>query len=95
MKPLGNLKRHFWLVKRMAKTTGVDLAAARDGGQLSQKDWAQMVSRCRTCSTPEACSRWLDSAALNGGAEVQPEYCENKDRLNSLKSGTTAPCATD
>lgn len=95
MKPLGSLKRHFWLVKRMAKTTGVDLAQARAEGTLTQKEWAGMVGRCRTCSAPGACAKWLDMAALEGGAEVQPAYCENRDRLQSLKKEDAALCGHD
>ncbi|MCG7573491.1 DUF6455 family protein [Phaeobacter sp. CNT1-3] len=95
MKPLGSLKRHFWLAKRMAKTTGVDLEQARADGALSQRDWAGMVARCRSCTAPEACSNWLDKSALSGGAESQPTYCENRARLQSLKPETTTLCGQD
>lgn len=86
MKPLGQLKRHFWLAKRMAKTTGVDLAEARDAEDLSHKDWALMVQKCRTCTDPERCARWLDNPERREGAETPLAFCENKTRFRDLKT---------
>lgn len=86
MKPLGQLKRHFWLAKQMAKTTGVDLASAREAGDLEQKDWAAMVHRCRSCSDPGRCARWLEDPGREIGAEVPLAFCENKTRFEALKS---------
>ena len=42
-------KKHYWLAKRMAKTTGADLVAAYQAGELGQEEWAQMVHKCRGC----------------------------------------------
>lgn len=86
MKPLGQLKRHFWLAKRMAKTSGVDLAEARAEGDLSHKDWASMVQGCRACSDPERCARWLDNPERLEGAETPLAFCENKTRFQDLKT---------
>lgn len=85
MKPLGSVKRHYWLVKRMAETTGVDLVKARARGALPQADWANMVSQCQTCRAPGACSKWLDAFDTTADVAEQPDYCVNRDQLQALK----------
>lgn len=93
MQPLGDEKDHFWLAQRMAKTTGVDLVEAFDTGALGSQDWADMVTRCRGCSAPEKCGRWLDS---HYSAASQPGYCENRSKFADLQnlSGQKDPADT-
>lgn len=81
MKPLGSLKQHYWLAKRMAQAGDVDLVEARARGDLDQAAWARMVQTCRGCEDPEKCRRWLDSHADAG--EV-PDLCANHDRFVRL-----------
>lgn len=85
MKPLGRFKRHFWLAKRMAKATGTDLANAREAGQLRQPEWAAMVTRCRSCSEPERCTRWLAAAEQSGRRAEAPSFCLNGDRFSEVR----------
>ncbi|MGH1424474.1 MAG: DUF6455 family protein [Pseudooceanicola sp.] len=85
MKPLGDVKRHFWLVKRMAKANGVDVNAAVRSGQLSESDWADVVTRCRTCSHPDTCEyRLAEGELAQDHAPRIPDFCENRDLFRSL-----------
>ncbi len=40
---------------------------------------SELVARCRTCSKPGACAKWLD--ALEIEAPRAPAYCVNRGRL--------------
>jgi formate dehydrogenase maturation protein FdhE len=83
VKPLGDRKRHFWMAQRMAKTTGANLVAAYDQGELDQQEWAQMVQNCRGCDWTEKCERWLQN---NAQSEIVPESCPNCGRFAQLQS---------
>lgn len=82
MKPLGPVRRHYWLLQDMARTTGVDLAAALERGTIEKADWAGMVRACRECDWDKGCRRWL-----RGGPEVDvaPRDCRNRTRLAALR----------
>lgn len=85
--PLGDERHHYWLVRRMAKATGVDLAAAHEAGELPQELWSDMVQRCRGCGWEReggGCARWL-SLQVPGEATA-PEPCVNRDRLDALST---------
>lgn len=80
MKPLGEPRRHFWLVQKMAQKQGVDLTGAMARGDLDQADWAGMVTRCRGCTGAEACAQMPEQ----GGSGELPEYCRNRERFRIL-----------
>ncbi|WP_309301306.1 DUF6455 family protein [Roseovarius sp. TE539] len=82
MKPLGNERRHYWLLKRMAQTTGADPVAARANGYLDCADWSRMVQRCRGCAWRDACDRWL---AETTAAPAAPKPCRNRAALALMK----------
>lgn len=82
MKPLGEQRRHFWLLQRMARKTGVDLVRAFDGAAMSGADWAETVRNCRTCDWTEGCEVWLRGGEA---AQVPPKPCRNRARLAVLK----------
>lgn len=84
VRPMWSLSRHYWLAKRMAKATGVDLAAAMDVAALTQSDWADMVRRCRGCAWREGCERWLDTCEK--GERPVPGGCENREKFQRLKT---------
>ena len=84
MKPMGDSRRHYWLVKGMAHKLGADLTAAFDTGELSPEDWSGMVEACRTCAEPGRCRRWLDTRE---DATAAPGYCKNAARLEGLARG--------
>ncbi len=85
MKPLGDVRRHFFLVKRMARVTGADIDSARLNGWLDDEEWAATVTRCRGCACAEACECWLSEGEKAGaGRRSVPTACENRDLLRSL-----------
>ena len=84
---LGTPVDHLWLAQRMAKTMGVDLCSAYDAGDLSQQEWASMLTRCRGCAWTEGCSDFLHRATLPD-AETQaetPHDCRNATRFDALR----------
>lgn len=83
-KALGDKIEHMWLVQRMAKTVGVDLAAAMETGTLSSDDWSKLVSRCRGCAWADGCNEWLDEQFTV--VESAPGECINGDVMNGLRS---------
>ena len=83
MKPLGKVRRHYWLVKRMAGLNGLDLAQASARGDLDQEAWADVVQRCRTCVWTAGCERYL--ARAEGGEDL-PEKCLNRVSLATLRA---------
>jgi hypothetical protein len=83
--PLGDPGDHYWLVQRMAKTCGVDMAKASEAGCIDQRNWVKMVQRCRSCQWTEGCERWLSRLELESGAHpAPPEDCLNAAILNGL-----------
>ncbi len=82
-RPLGDEQKHLWMARRMAKTVGVDLAAAYEAGTLSQEEWAETVQRCRGCDWAEGCDHWLPEHAE--GVEHAPRACVNADLWDRLK----------
>ena len=81
MRPLGPTSRHILLVNGMAKAVGADLSASVAEGDLTQTDYAAMVTRCRGCSQPGACETLLRSPE---GTDETPNYCRNADLLARL-----------
>ena len=81
---LGAENEHYWLVQRMAKATGVNLVQAMDDGVLTQKDWAGIVTRCRTCQWTEGCDRWLNAPTED--TRDLPDTCLNSTRLARIKT---------
>ncbi len=81
--PLGDVTEHYWLVQRMAKAVGVDLAQAQDLGVLRQEDWAGMVQTCRGCDWADGCPHWMERTQA---ADAAPSRCVNRDRFEDLRS---------
>lgn len=81
---LGDTTEHFWLIQRMAKTSGLDLAEAMHKGALDQDEWASMITRCRGCAWAEGCHRWLD--VVDQTSDTAPEPCLNRARMTELKT---------
>lgn len=74
MQTLGEARPHYWLTLEMAKTCGVDLGQAMRDGILREDEYAQAITRCRTCAKPSACRAWLSSRET---ADTPPGYCRN------------------
>jgi hypothetical protein len=90
-KPLGDANAHYWMVQKMARATGVDLATEAAEGRLSHDDWATMLHRCRGCSWERdgGCSRWMEITALDGQQDV-PSACENVDTFRAFAAPADA-----
>lgn len=82
---LGNIYRHLWLVKRLANSAEIDLDTALASGQLNQKDFAQMVTRCRASGCDGACALHLSKLRPGEQGEV-PSFCAIYDALCCLKA---------
>lgn len=82
---LGPETDHYWLVQRMARTTGVDLVQAMDAGVLDPSGWSRIVTRCRACQWAEGCSHWLDASARQDAAADLPTPCLNRATLAKIR----------
>jgi hypothetical protein len=82
--PLGDIERHFWLTRSVAKAMGVNLSEAMAERRLSTDDYANMVTRCRAAGCQDACQRWL-AAQTGPRAEGPPEYCANANIHKQLR----------
>ena len=82
MQTLGNARDHFWRVIKMAKANRVDMSDALDRGTISEGDYADMITRCRSCGQVGKCDRLLaDMPKL----DAAPSYCENAATFARLK----------
>ena len=80
MQTLGEIRPHMFRVLGMAKSRGVDLAAAKADGQITQADFANMVTTCRGCTDPEACARLMEQRRA-------VPFCPNADTFTRLAKG--------
>ena len=81
--PLGDIERHFWLTRSVARTIGVSFTEALAEKRLTEEDYAELVTRYRAVECTEPCQLWL--ACQQGRAEAAPEFCTNAEMLNSLR----------
>ncbi len=80
--PLGDIERHFWLTRSVARVLGISLSEAMADGRMSAGDYAQMVTRCRAGGCHQMCEHWL--ACPTNARSKAPEHCANADLYNSL-----------
>ncbi|WP_204112932.1 DUF6455 family protein [Shimia biformata] len=83
MKPLGKTNTHYWLAQQMAKITETDLVTAMEKAELTQADWAEMVTACRGCNWGDKCQKWLDLHPEP--VETAPKSCCNGTRYEALR----------
>jgi len=81
--PLGDIERHFWLTRSVARSIGVNLSDAMAENCLSPGDYTTMVTQCRAQGCFEACQRWLASQT-SAIADGPPEYCANAEMFTEL-----------
>lgn len=79
---LGDIEKHFWLTRSVARCIGVSLSEAMATGQLTPQGYAELVTRCRASGCSEKCAQWL--AARQRRADTAPEFCANAESLNKL-----------
>lgn len=82
--PLGDIERHFWLSRSVARSIGVNLSNAMADKRLSSEEYTMMITRCRAQGCHEACQRWL-AAQTGDRPNTPPEYCAIADILKRLK----------
>lgn len=76
------LEEHEKLMGQMADRLGVDLDEAELRGDLPPGERSDMVLSCTNCTSPEACSQWLEG---HEKAEDAPAYCRNGALLKGLR----------
>jgi len=79
---LGEIEKHFWLTRSVARCIGVSLSEAMVTGRLTPQGYAEMVTRCRASGCSQNCAQWL--AAQQRRADAAPEFCANAESLNNL-----------
>ena len=79
---LGDVEKHFWLNRSVARCMGVSLTEAMAEGMLSESDYAEMVTRCRAADCSERCQIWL--ATQQTIAASPPEFCANAETFKNL-----------
>ena len=79
---LGDIEKHFWLTRSVARCMGLSLTEAMAEGQLSANEYAELVTRCRGADCSEKCAFWL--AMQQSRATAAPEFCANAAILNNL-----------
>lgn len=87
MQPMGDANAHYWLTLGMARAVGVNLTQALHEGRITRAQYADIVTRCRTCAwgTDGGCAQWL--ARQSSLAEEVPKTCANHETFKALRAG--------
>ena len=80
---LGDIERHFWLTRSVARMIGVNLSDAMAEKRLSPDGYSSMVTYCRAAGCHEACQRLL-AAQTSARPDGPPEYCANAEMYARL-----------
>lgn len=81
---LGDVEKHFWLTRSVARCMNVSLTEAMAEGRLSSNGYAEIVTRCRASGCSGQCELWLSQQQSQ--ANSAPEFCANAETLNALKT---------
>ena len=81
---LGDVEKHFWLTRSVARCMNVSLTEAMADGRLTPDRYAELVTRCRASNCSGQCAIWLSEQQSE--AHAAPDFCANADLLNALKS---------
>lgn len=79
---LGEIEKHFWLTRSVARCMGVSLSEAMAEGRLTAQAYSEMVTQCRAADCSEKCALWL--ARQQGQASAAPVFCANTKALDAL-----------
>lgn len=81
--PSGELDRHLFLTRAMARRHGVSLSEAMHQGILDRADFATIVDLCRDCpGAPADCHDFVED---DDQATAAPDWCANKAVLEGLR----------
>jgi len=83
-KVLGEVEKHFWLTRSVARCMNVSLSEAMAEGRLSADRYAELVTRCRASHCSSQCAIWLSEQQSE--ARTAPDFCANAHILNALKN---------
>lgn len=79
----GEIERHLFLIRAMARRHGVSLSQAMQEGILTRTDFAAMVDCCRACPDgAEVCAGRPDD---HDTADAAPQDCANRAVLDGLR----------
>ncbi len=81
---LGDVEKHFWLTRSVARCMNVSLTEAMADGRLSPDKYTEMVTRCRASQCSQRCTAWL--SVQQAQSDSAPHFCANVDSLNALKT---------
>ncbi|CUH46073.1 DUF6455 family protein [Ruegeria atlantica] len=81
---LGEVEKHFWLTRSVARCMDVSLTEAMAEGRLTTNGYAEIVTRCRASGCSDQCELWLSKQQVK--ANSAPEFCANAETLNALKT---------
>lgn len=81
--PLGEIEKHFWLTRSVARVLQINLSEALAKGYLTETGYAEMVTRCRASGCESACAQWLSTES--GCPREAPVHCANAECLNRLR----------
>lgn len=79
-----NVDLHYWITRGLARRLGVDLIEAVHCEMLTRADLAEMVDRCRQCSSVQGCLAYL--AENPDRAPTPPDWCRNAALLSELSA---------
>ncbi|WP_170450897.1 DUF6455 family protein [Ruegeria arenilitoris] len=79
---LGDIEKHFWLTRSVARCMEISLSEAIAEGRLTAQGYSEMVTRCRAADCSERCAVWL--ACQQSRATAAPDFCANAKALNAL-----------
>jgi len=80
---LGDIERHFWLTRSVARAVGVNLSDAMAEHRLTSDGYVEMVTTCQAGGCHEACERWL-AAQTGARPKGAPDYCPLRQMLARL-----------
>ena len=80
---LGQIEKHFWLTRSVARSMGISFTEVIAEGRLSAEGYAALVTRCRAAGCSKQCAIWL--AKNRDIATSAPEFCANADQLAALR----------
>lgn len=83
-RPLAPAAHALQCTRAMAQAMSVDLSELLHLGGLSAAEYAEMITRCRGCAQPQACTAWLRAKERgeDGGPLSPPMHCENREVLS-------------
>lgn len=82
MHPMGDTRQHLFLTLGMARACDADLGEALKAGRITSADYAEIITRCRSCEEPGKCRTLLDEVEKLAAA---PDYCVNAEALAQLR----------